>query len=54
MITNTKQNWNVGSVVKVGFMTLTVTAMKGYDYYLVSSKGIQYVFTPYNGLQKCK
>lgn len=52
MITKTKQNWNIGEIVKVGFLSLKVTAVKGNEYYLVSSKGIEYVFTPYTGLNR--
>ena len=52
MITKTTQNWSTGSMVKVGFLTLKVTGMKGAAYLLESTKGIQYSFTPYTGLIK--
>lgn len=52
MIKNTQQNWSVGQTVKVGFMTLKVTGMKGAEYFLESSKGLKYSFTPYTGLIK--
>jgi hypothetical protein len=52
MINRTKQNWNIGETVKVGFLSLKVTAIKGNEYFLVSSKGVEYVFTPYTGLNK--
>lgn len=59
MITKSKQDWSVGSVVKVGFMTLTVVSItatpgdyKPDSYQLVSSKGIKYEFVPHNGLTK--
>jgi hypothetical protein len=53
MITNTKQNWSVGSSVKVGFLTLKVTAIIGNEYRLVSLNGkVEFSFTPYTGLIK--
>lgn len=59
MITKSKQDWSIGSVVKVGFMTLTVTGItatpgdyKPDSYQLVNSKGVKYEFVPYNGLTK--
>jgi hypothetical protein len=58
MITNTKQNWEVGSWVKVGFMTLLVTAKVPTPgdyapdaYLLQSAKGKRYKFVPHNGLE---
>jgi hypothetical protein len=58
-ITKTRQNWNVGQVVKVGFMTLTVTELvltpkdSMPDYYLLkSSNGTEYMFQPYYGLSR--
>lgn len=56
MITKTKQDWSVGSWVKVGFMTLKVEAARAEKdflpdiYTLVSANGKRYEFTPYNGL----
>ncbi len=52
MITKTTQDWSTGSMVKVGFLTLKVTGMKGGAYLLESTKGVQYSFTPYTGLIK--
>ena len=59
MINNTKQQWHIGRIVKVGFLTLKVVdAKKNPDkylpdiYVLESAKGTRYEFTPYNGLQK--
>jgi hypothetical protein len=58
MITNTKQNWEVGEWVKVGFMTLQVTAKVPTPgdyapdaYLLQSEKGKRYKFVPHNGLE---
>ena len=59
MITRSKQDWSVGSTVKVGFLTLTVVALIPTPgdwlpdkYLLESSKGVKYHFTPHNGLEK--
>lgn len=58
MINRTKQNWNVGQTVKVGFMTLTVLAAVATpgdykpDAYVLSAKGSFYRFVPHNGLVK--
>jgi len=52
MITNTKQNWDIGKIVKVGFLFLTVMEIKGNEYILRSDKGKEYSFTPYTGLVK--
>lgn len=58
MITRTKQNWEVGQVVKVGFMSLEVVASEAVkdfmpdQYLLKSNKDIYYVFIPHNGLTK--
>lgn len=59
MITNTKQNWAVGEVVKVGFLKLKVTGCRAeYDglpdiYELENLKGDKkYEFIPHNGLKK--
>jgi len=61
MITKTKQDWSIGSIVKVGFLTLRVMAVRAeYDFMpdiytlesLDSSK--QYEFIPHNGLSRIK
>lgn len=61
MVTNSKQNWNVGATVKIGFMTLTTvgkvpTPGDGFPdcYALQSAKGVYYNFMPHNGLVKCR
>ncbi len=58
MITNSKQVWEVGRTVKVGFMVLEViekvpTPKDGMPdvYVLKSSKGKIYQFTPHYGLE---
>lgn len=60
MITKTKQNWQVGSAVKVGFLTLTVIAAVATpgNYLpdqnaLTNGKGAFYRFIPHNGLVRC-
>lgn len=60
MITNSKQNWNVGCTVRVGFHTLIVKAAIETPgdyapdaYILTNMAGTQlYKFVPHNGLQK--
>jgi len=59
MITKTKQSWAIGSVVKVGFLTLRVIGVRAeYDYLpdiytLESLDGSkQYEFIPHNGLTR--
>lgn len=60
MITRSKQVWEVGEVVKVGFMSLRVTGKEATPgdympdaYHLVDLKGIkQYRFMPHNGLER--
>lgn len=60
MIKNTRQNWQIGSTVKVGFLTLRVIGAKETpgdyrpDIYLLENlKGTaRYEFTPHCGLQK--
>lgn len=54
-----KQVWEVGSAVKVGFLTLTVTAKEPAPgdhmpdaYRLISAKGIAYRFVPHFGLER--
>lgn len=60
MINKTKQDWNIGSTVKVGFMTLIVKEIeltpgdyKPDAYILSNVAGSQmYRFIPHNGLEK--
>ena len=59
MITRSKQVWEVGSRVKVGFLSLTVTKKVPTPgdympdaYQLVSDKGVRYEFVPHNGLTR--
>ena len=59
MISRSKQSWEAGSIVKVGFMTLMVQVAietpRNYapDAYLLSSaKGQNYLFVPHKGLEK--
>lgn len=58
MIKNSKQNWEIGQVVKVGFMTLTILAAVATpgdykpDAYILFAKGTFYEFVPHNGLTK--
>lgn len=60
MITNSRQNWSLGAVVKVGFLNLTVLAAVPTpgDYapeaYLLGNLAGDrlYKFVPHNGLQK--
>lgn len=56
MINNTKQDWSIGNIVKVGFMKLEVVAVEAIKdgmpdiYTLKSSNGKMYEFIPHNGL----
>jgi hypothetical protein len=63
MITRSKQNWNVGQTVKVGFLSLVVTGIEltpgDYmpDAYLLmgtAKNGAvrEYRFVPHNGLER--
>ena len=59
MITNSKQNWSPGNVVKVGFLSLRVLSARAeYDwmpdiYTLESLDGSRrYEFIPHNGLTR--
>lgn len=59
MITRTKQNWNIGNIVSVGFMKLKVVGVRAeYDfmpdiYELVDEKNNRkYEFIPHNGLSR--
>ena len=59
MITNSKQVWEVGSVVKVGFLKLVVLGKiptpgdYAPDAYALQRNGQFYRFVPHNGLTKC-
>jgi len=60
MIQRSKQNWQVGTNVKVGFLTLRVTALEptpgdyAPDAYLLESLdgSRRYRFVPHNGLER--
>ena len=58
MIIRTKQDWSIGSTVKVGFMKLKVIGARAeYDfmpdiYELVDDKGRKFEFIPHNGLSR--
>lgn len=58
MITNSKQTWEIGHQVKVGFMKLTITnkipTPRNWepDAYVLSNGKSEYVFVPHNGLFK--
>ena len=59
VITNTNQDWSVGSVVRVGFLSLRVVASEATPgdyrpdrYILESAKGVRYSFTPHFGLER--
>lgn len=62
MVTNSKQAWQVGETVKVGFLTLRVTAREATpgdykpDAYLLCGLGAnedrKYRFVPHNGLER--
>lgn len=62
MITNSKQVWEVGESVKVGFLNLIVCAKVATpgdfapDAYVLTNKGGDkfYRFVPHNGLQRCE
>ena len=60
MIKTSKQLWEVGEIVKVGFMRLRVCAKvatpKNWlpdQYALADAKGRFYRFIPHNGLTRC-
>lgn len=60
MITRTKQTWEIGANVKVGFLTLQVVAKIPTPgdwlpdaYALTNGKGAFYRFVPHNGLTRC-
>lgn len=59
MIKHTQQNWAVGQVVKVGFLTLRVVGVEAIKdglpdiYTLESLSGLRrYEFIPHNGLTR--
>jgi hypothetical protein len=61
MIRRSKQVWEVGSTVKVGFLSLTVMAKVPTPgdympdaYALTNGKGAFYRFVPHNGLTRCE
>lgn len=58
-ITHSKQQWTVGSRVKVGFLTLTVTDLEPTPgdgmpdiYHLKADNGRRYEFRPHYGLER--
>ena len=60
MIKNSKQVWEVGQTVKVGFMTLQVIGKVATPgdwmpdaYALKAANGNFYRFVPHNGLSRC-
>ena len=59
MVRNSKQNWEIGSTVKVGFLTLQVLAKIATpgdwlpDAYALTGNGKFYKFVPHNGLTRC-
>ena len=60
MISRSKQNWEVGEIVNVGFLKgLMVTKKEPTPgdfrpdvYHLVAKSGAQYVFTPHYGIER--
>lgn len=60
MINRTKQAWEIGNAVKVGFLSLKVLAKIPTPgdwmpdaYALTNGKGVFYRFVPHNGLARC-
>jgi hypothetical protein len=58
-VKRTRQNWSIGSKVKIGFLTLEIVNFtptpKDYRpdvYTLKNEKGQLYTFTPHYGLKK--
>lgn len=58
-VTRSKQVWEVGRMVNVGFLTLLITGFeptpgdhKPDVYLLQSARGTKYRFTPHHGLEK--
>lgn len=59
-MTRSKQSWEVGATVKVGFLTLKVLAKVATpgnwlpdQYALTNGAGRFYKFVPHNGLERC-
>jgi hypothetical protein len=59
MVTHSRQTWAVGSVVRVGFLTLTILDIiptpgdyRPDIYLLADGKGRRYEFTPHFGLSR--
>ena len=59
MVTRSKQTWDVGSTVKVGFLTLRITGIESIvdnlpDIYSLESLDSKrtYEFIPHNGLSR--
>jgi hypothetical protein len=58
VIKNSKQQWEVGQSVKVGFLTLTVMEKVPTpgdylpDAYILARNGVYYNFVPHNGLTR--
>jgi len=59
MVKNTKQNWEIGATVKVGFLSLKVVSVEAIKdglpdiYTLTSLDGKKrYEFVPHNGLRR--
>lgn len=55
-----KQSWEIGAVVKVGFLRLRVLAKVATpgnwlpdQYALTNDKGAFFKFVPFNGLERC-
>lgn len=60
MITKSKQSWEVGEIVKVGFLKNLMVVKKEPTpgdympdaYILVARSGAQYRFVPHNGIER--
>ena len=53
MIRNSKQQWEIGQKVRVGFMSLTVRLVVNGGYVLTNHAGDKlYAFVPHNGLSR--
>jgi len=52
MIRHSKQQWEPGKRVKVGFLTLLIVEVRQHDYLLVDDNGVGYVFQPHHGLHR--
>ena len=57
-IVNSKQDWTTGSIVRIGFMTLTVIALiptpgdYAPDAYILTANNKFYKFVPHHGLTR--